>query len=73
MTSRAIHEIQSEATRLITVNIPGAIDTCSWVALHRLADQLKDLADRGMYHTNREKLESIASFAMGNHSEPEPR
>jgi len=68
-----MQEIQSESHRLATVRVLGAIGACDWVALSRLADQLKDLANRGLHHESIERAKSMASFAMGNHREPEPR
>jgi hypothetical protein len=68
--TRAIHEIQSEAHRLASVRITGAIESCSWASLHGLAERLMELAERGMYH---ESLERARRIGVGGHSEPEPR
>jgi hypothetical protein len=73
MAGRAVHEIQSEVVRLATVNVTGAADACDWVALHRLAERLAELAERGLYHASQEKARGMASFAMNCHAESEPR
>lgn len=71
--SRAVHEIQADAMRLAIVRIPDAIQACDWVSLHRLAERLDELAQRGLHHAGLERAKSIATFAMGGHAEREPR
>jgi hypothetical protein len=77
MQSRALHEIESEAYKLVRVQILGKIEDADaaegvdWSGVLRLAERLKDLAERGIYHQSQQK--ETAAFALGNHREPEPR
>lgn len=71
--TRAIHEIQSEAMRLTQVKVLGAIESEDWVALSHLADQLKELAARGLYHASQSRLSEITQFALNGHCERESR
>lgn len=71
--NKAIQTIQNEAHLLTTVRVLAAIESCDWVALSRLAERLGELAERGLYHNSLERAKSMASFAMGNHAEVEPR
>lgn len=72
--NRAIHEIQSEVQRLATVRITSASEFREWASVSRLADELKDLAQRGLYHESRLKANSITEFAMrGYEGEAESR
>lgn len=73
MTSRAIHEIQSDMMRLLDVKLKQAIEAENWVGVGRLADQLKELASNGIYHSQKAKIQEIGRFAMNGYSEREPR
>ena len=73
MDSRAIHEIKSDGHRLVTVKILSAIEAGDWRAVHTLAGELREIAERGLYHASQDKVRQIAAFAMGCHREPEPR
>lgn len=73
MDSRAVHEIKSDAHRLCTVRILGAVDAGDWQLVHELSNQLKDIAVRGMFHQSQEKAKTLAEFANRGHIEPEER
>ena len=68
--NRAIEAIQSEAHRLTTVRVLGAIEAADWATLARLAEQLGELAQRGLYHDGLERAKSMATFALHSHTEP---
>lgn len=72
MKNRAIHEIESDAYKLCR-RIESACEAEEWTSLYRLADSVRELAERGMHHASIVKANSIATFAMGNHQERESR
>lgn len=72
-TSRATHEIQCDAMKLV-VKLQSAIDACDWAAVNEYANQYKEIAVRGLYHSSQERQREITAFAMnGYKSEPEAR
>lgn len=71
--TRATAAIQNEATLLATVRIQGAIEACNWATLVHLAEQLSELAQRGLYHQTQERQAEITKLAMGGHREADPR
>lgn len=71
--TQAMHAIQDEAMQLVNIRITAAIEACDWVAVARLTEGLRDLAERGMYHTSKERLASINAFALNGHCEGDPR
>jgi len=72
-TTRAMHEVQSDAMRLINIRLLAAVEACEWLSVHQLSHQLCEIAERGLYHAAMERQGDIAKFAMGDHIEPEPR
>jgi hypothetical protein len=44
--------IQSDAMRLVNIRITSAIEVCDWVVVHRLTEQLLELAVRGMHRNS---------------------
>ena len=69
MDSRAIYEIKSDAQKLL-VRIEGAVDVADGVVLHRLAEQLQEIAARFRHHKS---LETARTIGVGNHCEREER
>lgn len=65
--TRAMHEIQSDAMRLIEVRLKGAIESCNWAAVNNYASQLADIAQRGLYHQSQEHMKDITAHAMRNY------
>lgn len=55
------------------MKIESAIEACDWVAVHRIAAQLEEIAQRGLYHASREKLAETTAFAMRGHAETDQR
>jgi hypothetical protein len=70
--TRAMHEIQAEAMRLVTVQISGAVEACEWASVFRLAERLQELAQRGLYHASLERAKTIGA-TMPPPREPDPR
>ena len=74
MASRALEVIQTDAMRLVNVQLLSAIEAGEWAAVLRLSEQLQEIAERGMYHTAQTKQQEISALAMRNYrSEPEAR
>lgn len=74
MTTRAMHEVQCDAMKLVGVRLPSAIEVCDWVAVNEYANQLTEIAARGLYHAAQEKQRETSEFAMrGYKPEPEAR
>lgn len=71
--SRAMTEVATEATRLVTVQIMSAIESRDWAAVTRLSDRLQEIAGRGLYHQSIERMAETTALAMGNHQEREAR
>lgn len=69
---RAIHEIKVDGIKLVR-KLESAIESRSWASLAELANQLQDIAARGLHHESLIKAKNIAAFAMNGHTEPEPR
>jgi hypothetical protein len=69
----AMIEVQRDAMRLVNVRLLAAVEAAEWAAVHNLAQQLQEIAQRGLYHASQARLQDIAKVAMGNHRETEPR
>jgi hypothetical protein len=72
LPARNIHEIQS-CIFAICRRIESASEEQRWQSVHNLADGLRDLAERGMYHASQARVKEIGQFALGNHQESESR
>jgi hypothetical protein len=72
-TNRAIEEIKSDAHRLVTVRILGAVEAREWASVHKLAEQLQEIAQCGLYHESLIRAKEIGSMALGSHQEREAR
>jgi hypothetical protein len=71
--SRAIHEIQCDAHKF-SIRLTDASDSRDRVAVHPIAEQIAELAQRGLYHESLIKSRKTAQFAMrGYAGEPEAR
>lgn len=68
--SRALQEIESDCMRLVQIRLLGAIEARNWVVVNRIADELKELANRGLYHTSQSRLKDVGKYAMNGHTEP---
>jgi hypothetical protein len=74
MKTRATHEVQSDAMKLVNVRLLSAIESCDWIAVHECGYQLCEIANRGLYHAAMERKGDVAKLAMQNYqSEPESR
>ena len=71
--SRALQEIESDAMRLVYRHLLGAIEASDWICVSNIAEQLEEIAKRGMYHVRADQIRDINRFAMGNYREPDPR
>jgi hypothetical protein len=60
--SRAIRVIKNDAYQLVEQRIKGAIDVADGVALHHLADALKEIAARFRFHTSKETAKEVAAM-----------
>lgn len=72
--TRAMHEIQYDAMRLVQIKLLSAIEANAWTFVKQYASELAEIADRGLYHAAQERQAEVSAFAMKNYkADPEAR
>ena len=54
--SRAMRTIQEDAFKIANVKLLAAIEALDWVVVHRLTEQLQEIAGRGMHRHSMDKV-----------------
>lgn len=70
---KTIEAIQNDGHIIARYRLADAIDAADWVTVHRLGEELQEIARRGLHHSSQKTAKSIAAFAMGTYAESEQR
>ncbi len=69
--TRAMQTIQEDAIKLLNVRITAAVESLDWVSVYRLAEQLQELASRGIHRNSMDNV--LPKLANINYQEREAR